>query len=265
MGGSPIHKPRLIIDQFKKRKPSYVATKIPIVLCHGLLGFDHIDLPGYQIAYFRGVKKTLEEHGARVFACSVPPMASIELRAASLCKSLRELRCPSANIIAHSMGGLDARYLISKLGNESPEIASLTTLSTPHRGSPIADFFKGLTQHFPPRFSAFQELTTSYMNDVFNNEVQDSPNVKYFSYGARTKPQAAPLFYLTGKYIQEREGDNDGMVSVMSAMWGDYLGTLENVSHAEIINMTTFQALNPNYDAGAMYLQIMEDLAEIGL
>ena len=42
------------------------------------------------------------------------------------------------HIIAHSMGGLDSRYMISKLGM-ADRVLSLTTISTPHHGSPIAD------------------------------------------------------------------------------------------------------------------------------
>lgn len=267
--------PKLIVDQFKAPRSAYRATKNTIVLCHGLMGFDTIDLPtGNKFSYFRGVKQALEKHGARVVACSVPPMATIELRAQSLHKSLLKLGAthdstPAINIIAHSMGGLDARLLISALHKptDKPHIASLTTLSTPHRGSPVANLFRGITQFFPPRYGAFSELTTTYTTNVFNKRATDSPDVRYFSYGARFTPTILSPFYLTGKYIQEKEGDNDGMVSVKSAMWGEYLGTLEDVDHADIINMSTFKPrkyLNVNYSSPAMYLQIMDDLAKQG-
>jgi len=42
------------------------------------------------------------------------------------------------------MGGLDARYLISPAGlNRAQWFASLTTISTPHHGSPLADVITG--------------------------------------------------------------------------------------------------------------------------
>ena len=41
--------------------------------------------------------------------------------------------CEKVNIIAHSKGGLDSRYAISILGMDK-YTASLTTISTPHRG-----------------------------------------------------------------------------------------------------------------------------------
>lgn len=36
--------------------------------------------------------------------------------------------------------------------------------------------------------------------------------------------------------IMEKEGPNDGLVSVKSSMWGTYEGTLAGVSHLGIIN-----------------------------
>lgn len=37
-------------------------------------------------------------------------------------------------------GGLDCRYLISELRPTKFKIVSVTTVSTPHRGSPFADY-----------------------------------------------------------------------------------------------------------------------------
>src|SRR5690606_21994510 len=55
-------------------------------------------------------------------------------------------RLPAAvNLFAHSMGGLDSRFLISSLGY-GDRVASLTTLSTPHRGTAVADMALGLTE-----------------------------------------------------------------------------------------------------------------------
>src|SRR5204863_998767 len=75
----------------------------------------------------------------------VHPTSSIELRArqlrAQILLSLRAQGCPKGRviIIAHSMGGLDARYMISRL-RMADRVAALITVSTPHRGSPYADW-----------------------------------------------------------------------------------------------------------------------------
>lgn len=56
---------------------------------------------------------------------------------------LRENGEEKVNIIAHSKGGLDSRYLISGL-HMAPYVASLTTICTPHRGSMLADLLMKL-------------------------------------------------------------------------------------------------------------------------
>lgn len=66
---------------------------------------------------------------------------SIPLRAARLDEQLQtQARGRGINFLAHSMGGLDCRHLISHI--QPPEYAplSLTTISTPHRGSPFMDW-----------------------------------------------------------------------------------------------------------------------------
>ena len=57
------------------------------------------------------------------------------------------------NIIAHSKGGLDSKYMIENLGMED-SVASLTTLCTPHKGSPIATNILKLPK-FLTKFIAF--------------------------------------------------------------------------------------------------------------
>src|SRR5205814_1408651 len=50
-----------------------------------------------------------------------------------------ELPAGPVHVIGHSMGGLDARFMVAKLGMET-RVLSLTTVGTPHRGSPFADW-----------------------------------------------------------------------------------------------------------------------------
>lgn len=92
------------------------------------------------LEYFRGVKAHLEAGGCRVLETSVDPTGSVEMRAAELqAQILAGFGGKQAHVIAHSMGGLDARYLVqSRLGKPSALIASVTTLCTPHRGTFLA-------------------------------------------------------------------------------------------------------------------------------
>jgi hypothetical protein len=75
---------------------------------------------------------------------------------------------------------------------------------------------------------AYHALTTDFCTRVFNPLTPDNPNVSYFSYGAyvREMPVANLLKFSHG-VIEEKEGENDGLVSLKSARWGEYLGTVE--------------------------------------
>src|SRR5215470_2557518 len=91
----------------------------PVVLAHGFLGFDEIA----GQAYFRGIASHLSAMGAEVHTPRVPPAASVAKRAEKLAELVRALPAERVNIVAHSMGGLDARYAISRLGL-GPKVAS---------------------------------------------------------------------------------------------------------------------------------------------
>lgn len=155
------------------------------------------------------------------------------------------------NIVAHSMGGLDARYMISHLQPKNVDVRSLVTVASPHRGSAFADYlFKEIGSDRLPSIykfvegvgmdtGAFQQLTRSYMAEKFNPQTPDDPNVRYFSYGAMMEqpPLLSPFRYSHG-IVSDVEGPNDGLVSVTSSQWGSYKGTLVGVSHLDLINWT---------------------------
>ena len=133
------------------------ATRYPILLHHG---FNASSTNSWS---FYKVKEALEADGHDVTTTEVEPFNGVPVRArtlASLVDRARTSFCQKegtrgrdvaacertvkVNIIAHSMGGLDARYLAATLGFAS-KIASITTISTPHGGSNIADVGLRLT------------------------------------------------------------------------------------------------------------------------
>ena len=114
------------------------ATRHPILLAHGYFGFDRIGVGQLRQEYFRGVRARLEALGYSVIVTRVAPVGSIGLRAAQLARQIASLRVPRVNIIAHSMGGLDARLAIARFGL-AERVASLTTIGTPHHGTPLAE------------------------------------------------------------------------------------------------------------------------------
>lgn len=189
------------------------------------------------------------------------------------------------------MGGLDARWMISNILGTSNgrklKVASLTTISTPHHGSPFADYvlhadagimYLPRLYHLLERAGlstkAFTQLTTRYMREEFNPQTVDDEAVRYFSYGAMMSPP--PLlspFRIPKRVIDEVEGVNDGLVSVESARWGVYQGTLVGVNHLDLINWPNrlrwmvrgWMGVRRRFNAVAFYLGIADMLAKQGL
>ncbi|KIJ46385.1 hypothetical protein M422DRAFT_249978 [Sphaerobolus stellatus SS14] len=131
-------------EQAQIRK-KYLAPRNPLVFCHGLLGFDSIQLGAsfapLQVSHWRGIKEVLEANGAEILITRVPATSSVADRAKVLLEKISEVYSGrEIHLIAHSMGGLDCRYLTTHL--EKPfKVLSITTIATPHRGSAFADHF----------------------------------------------------------------------------------------------------------------------------
>jgi triacylglycerol lipase len=126
-------------DAAPKLGPPY-----PIVLAHGFFGFEQfagID----AITYFYQVKDALAAAGEpMVYTPAVDPFNDSTYRGAQLQaeieKILDQTGYAKVNIIGHSQGGLDARVVAS----DRPDlVASVTTIATPHQGTPIADVIIG--------------------------------------------------------------------------------------------------------------------------
>src|SRR5580692_9791024 len=115
-----------------------------IILVHGILGFRR----KFGIDYFRGVAQHFREHQIRVFVPELDPTQGVEFRGTQLQNQIEAALSAgdldsnqTTHIIAHSLGGLDSRYILSP-ANPGPiqfRIRSLSTIATPHRGAPIAD------------------------------------------------------------------------------------------------------------------------------
>lgn len=280
---------RAIEDDFATIRQNYATPKYPIVLAHGLMGFDELRLAGSLlpgVQYWRGITDAMRANGINVITAHVPATGSIEERALKLGQDIAsKADGKSVNIVAHSMGGLDARYMISRLRPDNVEVLSLTTVATPHRGSALADFcFDEIGPTYLPHFyrvfkafgmgtGAFSQLTRKYMEEEFNPKTPDDPHVQYFSYGATVKPTLWSAFRQSHRVVEKEEGPNDGLVSVASSRWGTYKGTLVNVSHLDLINWTNrlrwliwqMAGHERHFNAIAFYLDIADMLEKEGL
>jgi triacylglycerol lipase len=133
---------------------------IPVVLHHGMFGFGAVNAGPIQISYFRGIDRAIAAKGHPLIVGRVHPTAAIATRARQLKETiLRQLEIlgrphDKVLLIGHSMGGLDARYMISKLGMDD-QVAALLTVTTPHRGSPVANW---CLKHLADRLGAYKFL-----------------------------------------------------------------------------------------------------------
>lgn len=121
---------------------TYTQTRHPIVLVHGLLGFDALG----PVQYFYGVPSELRAGGAVVYTASVSQSNSTEVRGEQLLKELQTLKAryghTKFNLIGHSHGGNTIRYVAAV----APDlVASVTTMGTPHQGSKVADAVAAIT------------------------------------------------------------------------------------------------------------------------
>jgi len=223
----------------------------PIVLAHGIARFDFLTekvenklgLPesvlSDQLEYFKGIKSHLEAHGFTVSHPNQSFSGSVDLRAQQLRDRVNTVisttGSPKVHIIGHSMGGLDARHMIVDHGM-AERVATLTTIGTPHHGSPVADHIKNkpggklllkvLSQVLNLDIDGLDDLTTDVC-EAFNRRAEDAEArnpVKYQTYSAfeNVTDIVAPLVPGWVK-ISSIDGANDGLVSVRSQQWAKEL------------------------------------------
>ena len=137
---------------------TYTQTKYPIVLVHGLLGFDSV-LGVYD--YWYGIGNELKAGGAQVYTASVSASNYTEVRGEQLIQDLDTLRAVTGkqkfNLIGHSHGGPTARYVASV----RPDlVASVTLLGSPNTGAPMAD---AICTTLPPG-SPLRTIVASFVN-----------------------------------------------------------------------------------------------------
>jgi triacylglycerol lipase len=258
-----------------------------IVLAHGILGFRQ----KFGIEYFRGVAEHFRAKGSMVLVPEVDPTQGIEFRGNQLCDQINagftsgalDVHEPT-HILAHSMGGLDSRYVLSPVSGKQllGPVHSLTTISTPHLGSPIADLVDKPSELFPfphlpfnlsnPLESALSAVGISLNGlrnlktascQAFSAKYVDNPKVLYFSTGGSGRarfPQTASFFLLFHTYISAHTGEaNDGMVAVGSSKWGVFDSDTWPGDHAEMIGYNLDNLISlPSFPYLAKYDQIID-------
>jgi triacylglycerol lipase len=152
------------------------ATRHPIVLVPGIFAFDTIA----GVDYWYKIPGTLADEGAQVFLPKINAFDSSAQRGERLIEQLDAIRASSSgnirkfNLIGHSQGGVTSRYVM----NVRPDlVASVTTLHTPHKGSPLADIVTGLAPQGSLTgvgFEALGNAVGNLVNLLSNNKADDS-------------------------------------------------------------------------------------------
>jgi len=220
------------------------TQRLPIVLAHGIARFDvllqilrdRFHFPetelGDRFQYFKGIKSHLESHGFQVFHPNEEFAGPVDRRAEQLRDRVNEILAGTGaekvHIIAHSMGGLDARHMIVDKGM-ADKVASLTTIGTPHLGTILADHVIDhggfvLKEGLRPvlNLDGFDDLRTGVCEE-FNRraEHQEATNgVDYRTFsGTEDREMVFRLLVPSWDFIHEHAGKNDGLVPVTSQAW----------------------------------------------
>jgi triacylglycerol lipase len=262
-----------------------VKLQYPVLLVHGSGFRDKF----FGINYWGRIPKKMEKHGIKVYYGGTDSWGSIEDNAKILKTNIeniiKENNIEKINIIAHSRGGLEARYLISSL-NLSSSIASLTTISTPHKGVKAMNialyipyfiykfgaFFiniwaKIIGDKNPDFYKSSRQLSEKECTE-FNKTNADNNAVYYQSYAAKMKYFFSDIFYIfLNLFLGITDGENDGLCPVYSAKWGNFKGIITaggvfGISHSGIID--AYRIKYKGIEIPEFYISILEELSRNG-
>ncbi|HET8707924.1 MAG TPA: triacylglycerol lipase [Pseudomonadales bacterium] len=136
---------------------NFTATQYPIVLVYGILGFDTV----LGVDYFYGIPAALRSGGANVYVANIQQLNRTALRGEQLLAQVQRILAitgaSKVNLIGHDQGGLTARYVAAV----RPDlVASVITVGTPNKGTPVADLVKSTLQ----QNSTFEQQASLVIN-----------------------------------------------------------------------------------------------------
>jgi len=277
-----------IMEINRARKESHVCqTRYPVLMVHGVFFRDW-----HYFNYWGRIPKELIRNGAVVYYGKQQSALAVKDSAEELKNQILEIiaetGCSKVNIIAHSKGGLDARYAVSCLGM-APYVASLTTINTPHHGCRWVDevlekvpdklvkwiagrynkIFRRLGDCQPDFYSSVYHLTENYAQR-FNEEVKNQEGILYQSVMSKMDSAKCAGFPLniTYRIINKfQRCQNDGLVPLESGIWGEYLGLLRvegrrGISHGDMIDL--FRENIKDFDDRNFYVRLICELKRKG-
>src|SRR6185503_17977676 len=228
---TPCHLAAAVNRHWERRRMS--NQRLPIVLAHGIARFDILleelrlqfqfpeTLLGDRFQYFKGIKSHLESRGFQVFHPNQDFAGPVSLRAEQLRDRVNEVLAATGaqkvHIIAHSMGGLDARHMIVDKGMAG-KVASLVTIGTPHLGTILADHVIDhggslLIEVMRPfiNLDGFDDLRITacaeFNRRAEHEEATNSVNYRTFA-GAEDFAKIFPPLMPSWKFINDNAGSN---------------------------------------------------------
>lgn len=130
-----------------------------VYLIPGFFGFSTLG----EVTYFRAVREALESEFSirgvpvRVFDVATFPTGSLKRRAVRVIETIEQTggleRADVIHLVGHSTGGIDARIVAAECESLAPAVVSaklrerlrtVVSLSSPHYGTPLANFFTTL-------------------------------------------------------------------------------------------------------------------------
>ncbi|MCJ8168918.1 lipase family alpha/beta hydrolase [Atopomonas sediminilitoris] len=169
---------------------TYTQTKYPIVLVHGIAGFDSI---GGLVNYFYTVPWNLERDGARVHVASVASFNNSYQRGAELAKQIApwaQAGGGKVNIIGHSQGSPTARIAMAL----RPElVASITSVDGVNHGSKVADVVLGIAPAGSLSQSAMNALVSAVGKIINGLSGADHPQSFTESLRSLSSPESAAI------------------------------------------------------------------------
>ncbi|MFT3713249.1 MAG: hypothetical protein QM817_36805 [Archangium sp.] len=257
-----------------RRGPPY-----PVVFIHGMAGFDALQVGGLSMDYFGNTVQDLSGRGEEVFRVVLPPFDDSEHRAIELQKQLNDIlyrtNAAKLNLVAHSQGGLDARILISRAGlGWGDRIATLVTISTPHRGTKVANAAVGVADVFPdsvsdgvldgiagmlsrtvydverdPKLRAQLEQLTEPTLEAFNRKYVNDERVRYLSWAGRSNLHTG-LIVCDGATYPNQPWKVDVLLPLFSGVsvateWGIPAQVSDGLVTVESAKWGTFQGCVP--------------------
>eukprot|EP01034_Spumella_vulgaris_P001959 gene1959-2559_t len=131
----------LLVGASAQAQTGTTQTRYPIVLVHGLFGFDS----ALGVDYFYGIPDALRQGGAKVYVAQVSAANSTEVRGEQLLAQVKTILAltgaPKVNLVGHSHGGPTTRYVA---GVAPQLVASVTSIGGVNRGSRVADILRGV-------------------------------------------------------------------------------------------------------------------------